>query len=286
MKIDRVMLAPAATSAAAAEGHRVTYDKHSLMLDGRRIVVQSAEFHYFRLPSPDLWRDILEKEKAAGFNAVSVYFDWAFHSPAPGVYDFTGVRDVDRLLRLAEEVGLWVIARPGPYINAETSGGGFPAWLKLVPGRARSSAPGYTAAYRDWLAHLNPIIARHLVTRGGPVLLYNVENEYAMNTDAVYMQDLQDLARAAGIDVPLTTNLCCDAAGWSSAWSSGPGAVQIPGVDDYPQGFDCPNAATVWGPAGAGVTERQARRRAGLRGRVPGGRDRPCRTPATTHAAS
>ena len=61
----------------------------------------SAEFHYFRLPNPDLWRDKLEKLKAAGFNAVSLYFDWAYHSPAPGVYDFSGVRDVDRLLDIA-----------------------------------------------------------------------------------------------------------------------------------------------------------------------------------------
>ena len=37
---------------------------------------------------------------------------------------------------------------------------------------------------------------------------------------------------------------------------SGPGAVQIPGVDDYPQSFDCSNAATAWGPWGEGVTER------------------------------
>ncbi|XVU22917.1 beta-galactosidase [Actinoplanes sp. CA-054009] len=245
-----------ATPAAAGPVHRVGYDQHSLTVDGRRVLVQAAEFHYFRLPSPDLWRDILEKEKAAGFNAVSVYFDWAFHSPAPGVYDFGGVRDVDRLLRTAEQVGLYVIARPGPYINAETTGGGFPGWLKLVPGRARSSAPGYTAAYREWLAHINPIIARHQVTRGGSVLLYNVENEYAVNTDAAYMQDLQDVARADGIDVPITTNLCCDAASWTSTWSSGPGAVQIPGVDDYPQSFDCGNAATVWGAWGPGITER------------------------------
>ena len=265
MKIGRIILALAlgligliglsAPSAAAAR-HRVTYDKYSLMLDGRRILVQAAEFHYFRLPSPDLWLDILQKEKAAGFNAVSLYFDWAYHSPAPGVYDFTGVRDVDRLLRTAEQAGLWVIARPGPYINAETTGGGFPAWLKQVPGRARSSAPGYTAAYRDWLAHVDPIIARHQATRGGPVLLYQVENEYAVNTDAAYMQDLQDTARAHGIDVPITTNDCCDAGSWSSTWGSGPGAVQIPGVDDYPQSFDCGNAATVWGPWGEGVTER------------------------------
>jgi beta-galactosidase GanA len=262
MKISRILLVLAlviagfGAPASAAPRHTVTYDKYSLSVDGRRVLLQAAEFHYFRLPSPDLWRDILEKEKAAGFNAISVYFSWAFHSPAPGSYDFTGVRDVDRLLRIAEDVGLYVIARPGPYINAETTGGGFPAWLKTVPGRARSSDAGYTAAYHDWLAHINPILARHQVTRGGSVLLYNVENEYAVNTDAVYMQDLQDTARAAGIDVPITTNNCCDAGSWSSTWGSGLGAVQIPGVDDYPQSFDCGNAATVWGPWGAGVTEK------------------------------
>lgn len=257
-----VLPAPASGAAAslkAATGgieHRVTYDQYSLSLDDHRIVVQAAEFHYFRLPSPDLWRDILEKEKAAGFNAISLYFDWAYHSPKPGVYDFTGVRDVDRLLRTAQEVGLWVIARPGPYINAEASGGGFPSWLKQVPGRARTSAPGYTAAYQDWLSHINPIIARHQVTRGGSVLLYQVENEYQVNTDAAYMEALQAKARADGIDVPISTNDCCDAGSWSSTWGSGPGAVPIPGVDDYPQSFDCGNAATTWGPWGEGVTER------------------------------
>jgi len=236
--------------------HTVSYDNYSLMLDGRRIMLQAAEFHYFRLPSPDLWRDILEKQKAAGFNAVSLYFDWAYHSPKPGVYDFTGVRDVDRLLRDAEKAGVWVVARPGPYINAETTGGGFPSWLKQVPGRARTSAPGYTAAYQDWLSHINPIIARHQVNRGGSVILYQVENEYQVNTDAAYMEALQAKARADGIVVPISTNDCCDAGSWSSTWGSGPGAVQIPGVDDYPQSFDCANPATTWGPWGEGVTER------------------------------
>lgn len=234
---------------------QIHYDRHSLIINGTAVVLQSAEFHYFRLPSPDLWQDILEKLKAGGFNAVSVYFNWAYHSPRPGVYDFTGVRDVDRFLRTAENAGLYVIARPGPYINAETTGGGFPAWLKLVPGRARSSDPGYTAAYREWLGHINPIIARHQITRGGSVILYNVENEYAVNTDAAYMDDLQNQARAAGITVPITHNACCDAASGSSTWASGPGAVELPGVDDYPQSFDCAHP-DVWGPWGEGVTER------------------------------
>jgi beta-galactosidase GanA len=245
---------PTTGAADQRPAHSITYDRYSLSVDGERVFLWGGEFHYFRLPSPSLWRDVLEKIRAAGFNGVSLYFNWAYHSPAPGRYDFSGVRDVDRLLRLTEEMGLYVVVRPGPYINAETSGGGFPAWLKQVPGRARSSDPGYTAAYREWLSHINPIIARHQLTRGGSVIAYNVENEYAANTDARYMQDLQDTARAAGIDVPITHNQCCDAS-WTPTWASGLGAVQIPGVDDYPQSFEC-QAPETWGPWGEGVTER------------------------------
>ncbi|OLF17174.1 beta-galactosidase [Actinophytocola xanthii] len=246
--------APRPAAAAPDRGHEVTYDRYSLKVDGERVFLWSGEFHYFRLPSQQLWRDVLEKIRAAGFTGVSLYFNWAYHSPAPGQYDFSGVRDVDRLLDLTEELGLYTVVRPGPYINAEASGGGFPAWLKQVPGRARSSAPGYTEAYHEWLDHINPIIARHQVTRGGSVIAYNVENEYAANTDAAYMQDLQDTARAAGIDVPITHNQCCDAS-WTPTWASGLGAVQIPGVDDYPQSFEC-QTPEVWGPWGEGVTER------------------------------
>src|SRR6476661_10170417 len=93
-------------SPATAASHQVTYDGYSFMIDGKRTYVWSGEFHYWRLPSPDLWRDVLQKMKAAGFNAVSIYFDWAYHSPAPGVYDFSGIRDAELVLRMAEEAGL------------------------------------------------------------------------------------------------------------------------------------------------------------------------------------
>src|SRR5689334_5518249 len=82
-------------ASAAPAPSRVAYDSYSLEVDGKRVFVRAAEFHYFRLPSPALWRDVLEKYKAAGFNTVSLYFSWAYHSPKAGVYDFTGVRDVD-----------------------------------------------------------------------------------------------------------------------------------------------------------------------------------------------
>src|SRR3954454_12381742 len=109
--------APPAPPPAAS--HTVTYDGYSFKVDGKRTYLWSGEFHEFRLPSPDLWTDIFQKMKAAGFNTTSLYFDWGYHSPAPGVYDFTGVRDVDKILDAAHQAGLYVIARPGPYINAE-----------------------------------------------------------------------------------------------------------------------------------------------------------------------
>src|SRR5439155_19191179 len=100
-----VLMAPAVARAADTP-HTVTWDKYSLLLDGKRVYVWSGEFHPFRLPNPDLWRDILQKMKANGYNAVSIYVDWSYHSPKPGVYDFSGVRDMDRFLDIANEVGI------------------------------------------------------------------------------------------------------------------------------------------------------------------------------------
>src|ERR1700727_958888 len=117
-----------------------------VLAGGRRTGMCSGEFEYWRLPSPSLWLDILQKMKAEGYNAVTIYFNWAYHSPRPGVYDFSGVRDVSRLLNMAAKTGLYVIARPGPYINAETSAGGLPGWLTTQAGKARTDAPDYEAA--------------------------------------------------------------------------------------------------------------------------------------------
>ncbi|MER5428589.1 beta-galactosidase [Streptomyces sp. NPDC002588] len=238
------------THAAAAQvqakpraPHTVTYDQYSVQVDGKPLYLWGAEFHYFRLPSPDAWRDVLQKIKAGGFNAVSLYFDWGYHSPKPGSYDFTGIRDVERLLDEAERAGLYVIARPGPYINAEVSGGGMPAWRSAQAGVNRTSEPEYLKAAREWMSRINPIIARHQLTRGtGSVILYQVENEYQGGRhDADYMQTLIDWARADGIDVPTFVN----DGGANRNWVSGKGAPDIYGFDAYPQGFDCKNP-DVW----------------------------------------
>ena len=192
---------------------RVAYDARSLMIDGKRVVIWSSEFHPFRLPSPDLWRDILQKMKASGFNSVSLYFDWGYHSPKQGVYDFTGIRDVERALTMAEEEGLYVITRAGPYVNAELSRGGFPGWLVNQKGRARTDDPVYLAAVDEWLSQVNAIISRHQINgdgkgHRGTVILHQIENELALTTPAQrrYMDHLYAKARADGITVPLFHN--------------------------------------------------------------------------------
>ncbi|QWT22205.1 beta-galactosidase [Bacillus sp. NP157] len=227
--------APTAPVNAPSPAHSITFDRHSMIIDGKPIYLWSGSFHYWRLPSPGMWRDVLQKMKSAGFNAVEIYFDWGYHSPRPGVYDFKGIRDVDRLLDMANEAGIYVIARPGPYINAETDAGGFPGWLVATGDKPRSTAPGYTAAYREWLTAIDRILARHQLTDGrGSVLLYQVENEFYNDSPdgRRYMQDIEDKARADGITVPLVGN-------HNENFFDGVGATDIPGFDSYPMDFDC-----------------------------------------------
>ncbi|MET7472884.1 beta-galactosidase [Streptomyces sp. NPDC005648] len=236
--------------------HTIGFDRYSLVVDGRRLVVWSGEMHPFRLPSPSLWRDVLQKMRAHGYNAVSIYVSWNYHSPAPGQYDFTGIRDLDLFLRTAAETGLYVILRPGPYINAEIDGGGYPGWLTATKGSARTSDPTYLSYVDEWLTRVNAIAARHLHSDGGgTVLLYQIENEYdAHVTEATgrdYMSHLYKKVRADGIDVPLFHNDKGRNGYWTpgSFDTGGEEGGWLYGFDGYPSPTQTP---PDWGHFGIG----------------------------------
>jgi len=96
----------------------VTWDPHSIFIQGQRVIILSAEFHPWRLPgNPNLWADIFEKIKANGFNTVSFYVNWAVHYPTPNTNDGQGdfqigtYRDIQRFIDEARNAGLWLIAR-------------------------------------------------------------------------------------------------------------------------------------------------------------------------------
>jgi beta-galactosidase GanA len=132
-----------------------------------------------------------------------------------------------------------VIARPGPYINAESDAGGLAGWLASEPAGSRTDDPQYLAAADQWLSEVDPIIAAHQVTRGGDVIMYQIENEYGY-TDPdgeAYLGNLEAQAHQDGIDVPTYTN---DVSGYPTGWVPGtPSAPDLIGTDQYPEGFDC-----------------------------------------------
>ena len=192
---------PPAAPGADGRRHRVGHDRYSLLVDGRRLVLWSAEVHYFRLPSPSLWRDVLQKLRALGHNAITVPVAWNHHSPAPGVHDFTGVRDLDLFLRTAAEERLYVVLRPGPRLEtADLDGGGLPGWLSVEAGRARAADPAYLRHADAWLSAVDAIAVRHLYTAGGgTVLLYEVEDA----ADEAVREHLARKVLGDRIDVPL-----------------------------------------------------------------------------------
>lgn len=239
----------------------VTWDPYSLKIGGKRVVIWSGEIHPFRLPDPAGWRDVIQKMKALGFNGVSFYFDWAYHSAAPGRYDFSGVRNVERVLEIAQEEGMYVIARVGPYINAELSGGGFPGWMMRSRAEARTDDPAYLAAADTWLTQIDAIVARHQVTDGGgTVIAYQLENELG-RVEPKHVRAMAHLAakaRADGITVPLFHNAAGRLPDWAPAdthapWAN-PGPTDLYAFDGYPGGTcdvhgdpSGPNRAPDWG---------------------------------------
>lgn len=98
------------------------------------------------LPVPSLWIDIFQKIKALGFNCVSFYINWSLLEGKQGEYSAKGVFALEPFLDAAQEAGIYLLARPGPYINAEASGGGFPGWLQRVNGTLRTNDEAFFKA--------------------------------------------------------------------------------------------------------------------------------------------
>ncbi|EMD61501.1 hypothetical protein GGP41_004108 [Bipolaris sorokiniana] len=227
----------------------VTWDKDTLFVNGERIFLYSGEVHPYRLPVPDLYIDIFQKIKALGFNGVSFYVDWALLEGKPGVYREEGVFSLQPFFDAAQEAGIYLLARPGPYINAEVSGGGFPGWIQRINGTLRTRAPDFLAATDNYMKNIGATIAKAQITNGGPIILVQPENEYTQATsaikpfpDPVYMTYVEDQIRNASIVVPLISN---DASPKGYNAPGTPAAVDIYGHDGYPLGFDCANP-TRW----------------------------------------
>ena len=179
-----------AQNKTAAVKHSFAIADGNFLLDGKAIQIHSGEMHYARIPKP-YWRHRLKMMKAMGLNAVATYVFWNYHETAPGVWDFkTGNKDIAEYIKTAQEEGLFVILRPGPYVCAEWEFGGYPWFLSKVPGMViRGNNPQYLAATKAYFTALYGQVKNLLVTNGGPIIMVQGENEFGS-----YVAQRKDIA--------------------------------------------------------------------------------------------
>jgi beta-galactosidase len=226
--------APAQTAAPAApqplpdgKPHTFRAATGEFQLDGKPFRIISGEMHYPRIPR-EYWRARLRMARAMGLNAITTYVFWNEHEPTPGTYDFTGNNDVAEFIREAQQEGLYVILRPGPYVCAEWEFGGYPAWLLKDPTTVvRSLDPKFMVPATRWIKRLGQELAPLQIGNGGPILLVQVENEYgSFGDDHVYMEQ----NRKALVDAGFTKAQLYTA--------DGPGDIANGSLPDLPVGIN------------------------------------------------
>lgn len=165
-------------------------------LDGQPQLIEAGEFHYFRTPK-DQWPHRLGLLKEAGLDTVATYIPWLWHELDEGVTDLDGhshpMRDLAGFLDLAADMGFLIIPRPGPYIMAETINEGIPPWLfrrypqaafisqdEKVQNLASYLHPDFLACVKKWYAAVLSVLAPRQVTRGGRIIMWQMDNEMGM----------------------------------------------------------------------------------------------------------
>lgn len=180
--------------------------EHDFLLRGEPFRILSGSIHYFRV-HPDQWADRIRKARQMGLNTIETYVAWNAHAAREGEFELSGNLDLGAFLDAVAAEGMYAIVRPGPYICAEWSNGGLPAWLFTDSSTGvRQDEPRYLAAVDRYLQQLAPVLVPRQIDRGGPIILVQVENEYgAYGADKTYLRKLVAINRRIGITVPLTS---------------------------------------------------------------------------------
>ncbi|XP_012842780.1 PREDICTED: beta-galactosidase 3 isoform X2 [Erythranthe guttata] len=194
----------------------VTYDNKAILINGQRRILLSGSVHYPR-STPDMWEDLILKAKNGGLDVIDTYVFWNGHEPSPGNYNFEGRYDLVRFVKTVQKVGLFVNLRIGPYVCAEWNYGGFPVWLKYVPGISfRTDNEPFKAAMQGFTQKIVGMMKSENLfeSQGGPIILSQIENEYGSQRRALgaagdaYMNWAAKMA--VGLDTGVPWIMCKD----------------------------------------------------------------------------
>lgn len=187
--------------------HTFAIQGDQFVLDGQPFQIRSGELHYNRIPRA-YWRDRMLKAKAMGLNTICTYTFWNEHERESGQWRFDGNLDIRAFIQLAQELDLWVLLRPGPYVCSEWEWGGLPYWLTTIPNiQVRQNNPEFLERSATYIRMIAKQTADLTIERGGPILMVQVENEYgSFGSDHEYMAAIRDQIRDAGFDGTLFTS--------------------------------------------------------------------------------
>ena len=204
-----------------------------LTRDGMPWLPVMGEFHYSRSPASN-WLAELQKMKSAGVDVVASYVIWNHHEAQEGNVDWKGNRDLRRFVQLADQAGLKVVLRIGPWAHAEVRYGGMPDWV-VDQMRTRGNDPAYLQRVARLYGQIAAQVKGALWKDGGPVIGVQLENEYNLDgpgQGADHIRALKALATKAGLDVPLYT-----VTGWDgTVYPSGEVTPVFGGYPDEPWG--------------------------------------------------
>jgi len=187
--------------------HTFSFLKNDFLLDGKSFQIISGEMHPARIPH-EYWRQRIQMAKAMGCNTIAAYIFWNYQETEPGVFDFaTENHNIAEFIRIVQEEGMWLILRPGPYVCAEWDFGGIPSYLLKIPDiKIRCMDQRYVEAVDRYIKALSLQVKDLQVTKGGPILMVQIENEYgSYGNDRNYLKWLETEWRSNDIDVPFYT---------------------------------------------------------------------------------
>ncbi|XP_022966894.1 beta-galactosidase-like [Cucurbita maxima] len=158
----------------------VTYDRKAVIINGQRRILISGSIHYPR-STPQMWPGLIQKAKDGGLDVIDTYVFWNGHEPSPNKYHFEDRYDLVKFIKLVQQAGLYVHLRIGPYVCAEWNLGGFPVWLKFVPGISfRTDNEPFKEAMQKFVTKIVDLMKFEKLyhSQGGPIIMSQIENEY------------------------------------------------------------------------------------------------------------